>query len=169
MAKTDWKFTKGLHEIGEGCFAYLQPDGSWGWSNAGLVTDGTASLLVDTLFDLKLTADMLEVMRDATPAAAQIDTLVNSHANGDHCYGNQLVSGAEIITSSATAEEMSEVSPAVMAACCPKLRLRRTPRTLRSFATLATRPRRKASNMRGMSARTLPSQRFANLAGSSPG
>ncbi len=45
MGKPDWKFTKGLHEIGNGCFAYLQPDGGWGWSNAGLVTDGSASLL----------------------------------------------------------------------------------------------------------------------------
>ena len=115
MANDRWTFTRGLHEIGDGCFAYLQPDGSWGWSNAGLVTDGTASLLVDTLFDLKLTAAMLEAMRDATPAAAQIDTLVNSHSNGDHCYGNQLVNDAEIITSAATAEELSEVSPAVMA------------------------------------------------------
>ena len=30
-------------------------------------------------------------MRGAVPAAARIDTLVNTHANGDHCYGNQLV------------------------------------------------------------------------------
>ena len=35
-----WQYTKGLHDLGHGCFAYLQPDGSWGWSNAGLVTDG---------------------------------------------------------------------------------------------------------------------------------
>ena len=38
------KFEKGLHEVGEGLFAYLQPDGGWGWSNAGLVTSGEASL-----------------------------------------------------------------------------------------------------------------------------
>lgn len=116
MARPDWKFTKGLHEVGDGCFAYLQPDGSWGWSNAGLVTCGEASLLVDTLFDLKLTAAMLDEMRAAAPAANAIDTLVNTHANGDHCYGNQLVADAEIITSKATAEEMAEVTPAMMAA-----------------------------------------------------
>ena len=115
MAKQDWKYTKGLHEVGNGCFAYLQPDGSWGWSNAGLVTCGEASLLVDTLFDLKLTAEMLDEMRAACPAAAAIDTLVNTHANGDHCYGNQLVGDAEIITSKATAEEMAEVTPDMMA------------------------------------------------------
>jgi len=49
-------YTKGLHELGDGCYAYLQPDGSWGWSNAGLVVGDGASLLVDTLFDLRLTA-----------------------------------------------------------------------------------------------------------------
>lgn len=104
-----WQFTKGLHEIGNGIYAYLQPDGSWGWSNAGLVVDGEHSLLVDTLFDLKLTEDMLRHMRRATPAAHRIDTLVNTHANGDHCWGNQLVAGAEIVTSRASAEEMAEV------------------------------------------------------------
>jgi glyoxylase-like metal-dependent hydrolase (beta-lactamase superfamily II) len=109
------KFEKGLHDIGDGIFAYLQPDGSWGYSNAGLVTDGEESLLVDTLFDLKLTAEMLALMRDATPAAGAIDTLVNTHANGDHCYGNQLVDGATIITSKATAEELADVSPQMMA------------------------------------------------------
>ena len=62
-----WRYTKGLHDLGGGSFAWLQPDGSWGWSNAGLVTDGEASLLVDTLFDLSLTGEMLAAMRDATP------------------------------------------------------------------------------------------------------
>ena len=110
-----WPYTRGLHEIGTGCFAYLQPDGSWGWSNAGLVTDGDASLLVDTLFDLRLTGEMLDAMRRAAPAAARIDTLVNTHSNGDHCYGNSLVGGASIVASRACAEEMSEISPEMLA------------------------------------------------------
>ena len=57
-----WKYTKGLHEVGNHCYAYLQPDGSWGWSNAGLIQGDGDSLLVDTLFDLRLTADMLAAM-----------------------------------------------------------------------------------------------------------
>jgi glyoxylase-like metal-dependent hydrolase (beta-lactamase superfamily II) len=105
----------GLHELGNGCFGYLQPDGSWGWSNAGLIVGDGASLLVDTLFDLKLTATMLEAMAPAT-AAAPIATLVNTHANGDHCYGNQLVEGAEIIASAATAHEMTEVPASMLLA-----------------------------------------------------
>ncbi len=111
----EWKYARGLHSVGEGCFAYLQPDGSWGWSNAGLITDAGASLLVDTLFDLSLTRAMLAAMRDATPAAERIGTLVNTHANGDHCYGNILVEGAEIVASRASAAEMDEVPPSVLA------------------------------------------------------
>jgi cyclase len=109
-------YERGLHEVGDGIWAYLQPDGGWGWSNAGLVVDGERSLLVDTLFDLRLTAQMLDDMRRAAPAAAaDIDVLVNTHANGDHCYGNQLVAGAEIVASSASAAEMEEVPPSVIA------------------------------------------------------
>ncbi len=107
-----WTYTRGLHGLGNAVYAYLQPDGSWGWSNAGLIVDGEASLLVDTLFDLKLTQEMLDTMRRSVPAAAHIDLVVNTHANGDHCYGNQLVADAQIIASKHTAEEMTELPPA---------------------------------------------------------
>ena len=109
-------YVKGLQEVGDGLYAYLQPDGSWGWSNAGLVVDGESTLLVDTLYDLALTEQMLRAMRRAVPAASRIDTLVNTHANGDHCYGNQLVGGARIVASERTAAEMTELPPAAMAA-----------------------------------------------------
>jgi len=109
-------YTKGLQEVGEGLYAYLQPEGGWGWSNAGLVADGERTLLIDTLYDRALTEQMLRAMRAAVPAAASIDTLVNTHANGDHCYGNELVGGARILASAATAAEMPELPPAAMAA-----------------------------------------------------
>ena len=101
-----WAYTKGLHDLGNGCWAYLAPDGSWGWSNAGLIVDGEATLLIDTLFDLPLTGEMLGTMRAAVPAARAIDTLVNTHSNGDHTYGNQLVDGARIVASRTCREEM---------------------------------------------------------------
>jgi len=44
-------FVAGITELGSGAYAWLAPDGSWGWSNAGLITDGGESLVVDTLFD----------------------------------------------------------------------------------------------------------------------
>ena len=112
-----WQYQQGVHELGEGAYAYLQPDGSWGWNNAGLIVDGEASLLVDTLFDEKLTAVMLKELRAAVGRKGrEVDFLVNTHANGDHTYGNRLVEGAEIIASKAAAEEMDEVPPAMLAA-----------------------------------------------------
>ena len=57
-------FVLGLHELGRGTWAYLQPDGLMGLSNAGLVVGGGASLLVDTLFDLRLTGDLLTAVRE---------------------------------------------------------------------------------------------------------
>ncbi len=106
-----WQYTKGLHDLGNGCHAWLLPDGTWGYSNAGLITDSGESLLVDTLFDLKLTREMLDGFARAMPAGAKIGTLVNTHANGDHTFGNQLVTGARIIASRGCAEEMAERPP----------------------------------------------------------
>ncbi|MFM7755452.1 MAG: MBL fold metallo-hydrolase [Actinomycetota bacterium] len=104
-----------LHELGDGCLAYVQHDGSWGWSNSGLVVGDGSSLLVDTLFDLRLTRRLLDSLTPFT-RIAPIRSLVNTHANGDHCYGNQLVDGVEIIASTAAAHEMSEVPPAMLGA-----------------------------------------------------
>ena len=105
---SSWQYSRGLHDLGNNIYAYLQPDGTWGWSNAGIITDGEVSLLIDTLFDLKLTGEMLDTMRRSIPAASHIEMLVNTHANGDHYYGNELVADAQIIASRRTADEMRE-------------------------------------------------------------
>jgi cyclase len=116
---TRHRYSLGLHEIGDGLHAYLQPDGGWGWSNAGLIVGDGVSLLVDTLFDLRLTAAMLDSMASVT-TPAPVASVVNTHANGDHCYGNSEVTrrwnAAEIIASTATAHEMADVPPSMLAA-----------------------------------------------------
>lgn len=122
MATKNWTNSKGLHDIGNGAYAYLLPsgpNGSTGWSNAGLICDGEESLLVDTLFDLPLTAEMLVSIKDATGIAGEeISTLINTHANGDHVNGNQLVKNAEIIASAASADELAhdDMTPRTMMA-----------------------------------------------------
>ena len=108
-----WPFTRGLHDLGNGCFAYLQPDGTWGWSNAGLIESRGATLLVDTLMGLDITRTMLEEMKRKVPAAAHIGKLVNTHANPDHVLGNELVVGAEIISGKGAAEEIAQMDPAI--------------------------------------------------------
>jgi cyclase len=105
------KYSKGLAEVGTGLYAYLQPNGSWGWSNAGLITSAGKSMLVDTLYTLDLTREMIEAMRRAIPATRSFDTLVNSHADGDHTWGNQLIEGAQIVATANALEEMEDFSP----------------------------------------------------------
>jgi cyclase len=109
-------YEKGLHELGDGLYAYLQPDGGWGWSNAGLITAHGTSLLVDTLYDLRLTREMLDAMA-AVVAAHPIDAAMNTHANPDHCFGNELLpSATTIYASRATARELEAISPQLLAA-----------------------------------------------------
>jgi cyclase len=107
-------YTRGLHELGNGLYTYLQPDGGWGWSNAGLVTAEGTSLLVDTLFDLSLTRDMLDAMKPVTDANP-IGQAFNTHGNGDHWFGNGLLpDGIPIIASTRAIEDMRAQPPAAV-------------------------------------------------------
>jgi Metallo-beta-lactamase superfamily len=100
---------KGLHDLGDGCHTWLLPDGSWGWSNSGLVTGSGTALLIDTHFDLALTREVLEGVAPVTDAHP-LGTLVNTHSDGDHVFGNELVAarGVEIVASAAAAELMTQ-------------------------------------------------------------
>jgi cyclase len=107
-------YERGLHELGDGLYAYLQPDGGWGWSNAGLITDEGSSLLVDTLFDLKLTRDMLDAMAPVTDTRP-IEQAFNTHGNGDHWFGNGLLpDGIPIVASAAAIDDMKAAPAASM-------------------------------------------------------
>ncbi len=72
--------------------------------------------MVDTLFDMTLTREMLAQMTDATGLSGDdIDTVVNTHANGDHTHGNACCGEAEIIASAASAAEMEALPAAGLA------------------------------------------------------
>jgi cyclase len=105
----------GCVELGHGCYAWIAGDVGWGMSNAGLITGRAASLLVDTLYDLRLTKTMLDALAPLT-APAPISTVVNTHGNGDHWFGNQLLSHAEIIAARGSVADMRQVGPAEMRA-----------------------------------------------------
>lgn len=111
-------FQEGVHDLGNGLFAYLQDpnQGSgWGYANSGLITDSGESLLIDTMRDEHFTLRMLDSYRDATGLAARdIATLVNTHRDADHTFGNRLMSHANIIASQACAEGMKGLSPESM-------------------------------------------------------
>jgi cyclase len=104
------RYPTGLEDLGRGVHAWLQPNGSWGESNAGLVVGDGASVLVDTLWDLVLAREMLHAMAPIA-ASAPITHVVNTHADGDHWFGNAAVDGAQVIASRAATDEMAEVTP----------------------------------------------------------
>ncbi|MFI5496573.1 MBL fold metallo-hydrolase [Actinoplanes sp. NPDC051859] len=109
-------YSRGIHQLAADTFAYLRPSGSWGFSNCGLVVSGDRALLVDTQFDLPMTRELLTAVKDSCPGVV-IETVVTTHPNGDHCWGNQLVAGATKIGSAACRDALShEVPPAQLAA-----------------------------------------------------
>ncbi|MEU6315505.1 MBL fold metallo-hydrolase [Streptomyces sp. NPDC047014] len=69
-----------------GVYAYVQPDGGWCLNNAGFVSDGGRTLLVDTA----ATERRALALRAAVTAAGVPlpRTVVNTHHHGDHTYGN---------------------------------------------------------------------------------
>lgn len=109
-------YTRGLHEVAGRVWAWTLPDGGYGWSNAGLVAGEGASLLVDTLFDLALTREMLTAMKPITDGAPITDALI-THSNGDHTHGNQLLDASvRIIAARGTADEIAHgMAPEMLA------------------------------------------------------
>ncbi|THA77937.1 MBL fold metallo-hydrolase [Streptomyces sp. A0592] len=71
-----------------GVYAYVQPDGGWCLNNAGFVSDGGRTLLVDTA----ATERRALALREAVVAAGVPlpRTVVNTHHHGDHTYGNSV-------------------------------------------------------------------------------
>jgi glyoxylase-like metal-dependent hydrolase (beta-lactamase superfamily II) len=104
------RFPAGLSDLGGGLYAWLQPNGGLGESNAGLLVGEGESLLIDTLWDTRLTRRMLDAMAQHT-AAAPVRRLINTHGDPDHCWGNQLLAGAEIIATQAAKDDMRGEDP----------------------------------------------------------
>jgi glyoxylase-like metal-dependent hydrolase (beta-lactamase superfamily II) len=108
------EYQRGLVRLSDHCYAFLQPDGGWGWANAGLVVGEEEAVLVDTLFDLRNTRDLLDAVAETVDRP--ISRVVNTHHNGDHCWGNQLVEGATIIGHHRCRDGMLALPPALLAA-----------------------------------------------------
>ncbi|MGH6646614.1 MBL fold metallo-hydrolase [Aquabacterium sp.] len=108
-------FEEGLYEIAQDTYAWLVPNGSWGETNLGLVRCGDKTMLIDTCWDLHHTRDMLE-HADAVLKEAPIHGVINTHADGDHCWGNQLFNGLPIYSTKACADQIHHHKPAQLSA-----------------------------------------------------
>lgn len=102
------RFDAGFTEVAPGTWAYMQPNGGLGESNAGLIFDGDHVMFVDSLWDNRLTGEMLKDARAIVDAAPE--TLFNTHSDGDHVWGNQLFTEATIISTS-TAKKLMTLDP----------------------------------------------------------
>ncbi|MEU0281180.1 MBL fold metallo-hydrolase [Streptomyces sp. NPDC088147] len=86
--------------------AYVQPDGGWCLNNAGFVSDGETTLLIDTAATEHRALLLREAIR--TTGAPLPRILVNTHFHGDHTYGNaQFVPEATVIGHDTCRDEQS--------------------------------------------------------------
>jgi len=100
-----------LRALATDVYACLQQDRGLGCSNSGLVNRG-GGLVVDTFWDLPHTREMIATYGQVWRERAR--RVVNTHHNGDHCWGNQLFAGAEIIGHRLCAESFASEPPPAM-------------------------------------------------------
>lgn len=114
-------FAGGLHEVAAGAWVWLQPNGGLGESNAGLIVGEDESLLIDTLWDERLTASLLEAVGPVCERMhAPIRRLFNTHGDGDHWYGNGLLPReVEIVAAASAAAQMEREPPSMLTRLAP--------------------------------------------------
>ncbi|HEX6312125.1 MAG TPA: MBL fold metallo-hydrolase [Acidimicrobiia bacterium] len=100
--------TGALHAVGDGVYAWLQPGGATGVSNAGVVVDDDGATVVDTLM----------VRSQWTPFAAAVAALevpvrrvVLTHAHIDHVGGTRAFPHAAVCASPMTSALLDDTMP----------------------------------------------------------
>jgi cyclase len=84
-----------LQDFGDGIFAYLHHDGSWGLNNCGFVASGGDVAAIDSTLTEQRTRVLVETIKSVTGANPR--TLINTHHHSDHTFGNSQFAGATII------------------------------------------------------------------------
>ncbi|MFI7101468.1 MBL fold metallo-hydrolase [Streptomyces sp. NPDC050161] len=94
-----------LTELAPGVSAFVQPDGGWCLNNAGVVTDGSTTLVVDTAATERRARLLARMIAESGAPAPR--TVVNTHHHGDHTYGNAVFTpGATVIGHAACRSEL---------------------------------------------------------------
>lgn len=96
--------TPRLVEVAEHVHAYVQPDGGWCLSNAGVLVGPHDVTLVDTTATIPRARRLRAAVAGLT--GAPVTTIVTTHHHGDHTFGNAVFDGARIIGHDRLAEEM---------------------------------------------------------------
>ena len=108
MTRTNLYHPQGMIDLGGGCHAQIELPGTWGMSNSGVIECDGEILIVDTRNDVprasRLKMDALALAEDS-----RITSVVNTHADGDHWFGNVVFADARIIATKAAAQGMREI------------------------------------------------------------
>jgi cyclase len=85
------------HEVADGVFAYIQPDGGWWINNTGFVVGERGVLCIDTCSTERRTRAYVDAIAAVAGPSRPVHTLVSTHHHGDHTNGNCLLPGATVI------------------------------------------------------------------------
>jgi cyclase len=95
-----------LERIADGVFAAISSDPIWTVANAGIVDLGDRTLVFDTLSSPHAAEALGRAAEQVT--GRPVSLVVNSHHHLDHSLGNQVFSGATIVSSAITRELMRQ-------------------------------------------------------------
>ncbi|MEU5687297.1 MBL fold metallo-hydrolase [Streptomyces venezuelae] len=70
--------------------------GRWGYANCLWIVSGSDAAVIDTPYDGPMTEAMIAAARPVL-GSRTVRTVVNTHANGDHTFGNYLFPDADIV------------------------------------------------------------------------
>ncbi len=84
-----------VQEVGDGIFAYHQPDGTWWINNTGFLVGRRGVASIDACSTERRTRAYLDAIRAVT--RQPVRTLINTHHHGDHTFGNYLFDRATIV------------------------------------------------------------------------
>jgi len=102
IVKKEWP--TGMIELAKGVFAYIQPTGESGVSNAGLLIGDQSATLIDTLMVSSLNQPFFEAVKKAT--SLPITKIVHTHHHIDHIGGDSLFPQTEIWAHKAARERI---------------------------------------------------------------
>jgi cyclase len=98
-----------VHEVSEGIYAYVQPDGTWWINNTGFLVGPQGVISIDSCSTERRTRAYRDAIAAVTPAPVRV--VINTHHHGDHTFGNCLFPTAAIVAHERTRAEAIAFGP----------------------------------------------------------
>ncbi|MFG1924233.1 MBL fold metallo-hydrolase [Cryptosporangium sp. NPDC048952] len=98
-----------VQDLGDGLYAYIQPDGSWFINNTGFLVGRDGVTIVDACATERRTRAFRSSVERITDQPMRV--LVNTHSHPDHTIGNALFAEAAIVAHETTREDVKRGFP----------------------------------------------------------